>query len=175
MKTVLKFTLLLSLIYMRYSKVIDGTIVGAGRIGTHLFEINGRKDKLISSRTESFVPSTGPIYICTRNNDLDKIVDSTPLDRRSDLVFLQNGILTDFLTEKGLQDNTQALIYYAVSKKGESPIDGITDLNPDGLTAVTGKWAEDFSERMKTAGLSCRTLDPKSFEIAMVYPPPPIR
>ena len=29
----------------------------------------------------------------------------------------------------------------AVAKKGDKPTDGITDLNPEGLTAATGKWA----------------------------------
>jgi hypothetical protein len=35
--------------------------------------------------------------------------------------------------------NTQGLIYFAVAKKGEKPIDGVTDLNPEGLTSITGK------------------------------------
>ena len=32
--------------------------------------------------------------------------------RRSDLVFLQNGMITPWLHAVGLQDNTQALIYF---------------------------------------------------------------
>lgn len=88
---------------------------------------------------------SGPIYVATRNNDLQAIIDKTPKDMRQDLVFLQNGVLTNFLDSNGLGENTQGLIYFAVSKIGEKPIDGVTNLNPDGLTAVTGKWAEDFS------------------------------
>jgi hypothetical protein len=119
--------------------VTNGIIVGGGRIGLHLYESNDKRDVLLTKREEAVsADSSGPIYVCTRNADLDRIIDSTPPHRRPDLVFLQNGILTDFLCSKKLQNNTQALIYYAVSKKGEQPIDGITELNPQGLTAVTG-------------------------------------
>lgn len=149
--------------------VKGGIIVGGGRIGNFLYESNGKKDVLLSSREDS-IPSesSGPIYVCTRNNDLDQIIDKTPVNRRKDLVFLQNGILTDYLQGKGLENNTQALIYFAISKKGEKPIDGITDLNPEGLTAVTGEWAEDFAQRMKQANLTCNVYDYKTWEAAMV-------
>ena len=86
-------------------------------------------------------PATGPIYISTRNDDLDAIVEATPPHRREDLVFMQNGMLGKFLDSKGLSANTQILLYLAVAKLGEKPIDGITEYNPEGLTAATGKWA----------------------------------
>jgi hypothetical protein len=149
--------------------VTPGVIIGGGRIGSYLFEANNGKDLLISSRGTA-VPTgeSGPIYVCTRNNDLDAIIDSTPVQRREDLVFLQNGILTEFLESKGLSENTQALIYFAVSKKGEKPIDGKTDLNPDGLTAVTGKWGKDLAARLNIGGLACHVYEKKTWEIAMV-------
>ena len=50
----------------------------------------------------------------------------------------------------------QALVYFAVSKKGETPIDGKTDANPEGLTAVTGKHAEAFAARLAAGNLSCK-------------------
>jgi hypothetical protein len=71
-------------------------------------------------------------------------------------VFLQNGMLQPWLSSKGLADNTQALIYFAVAKLGEKPTDGITDLNPEGLTAVCGKHAEAFAARLRKGGLSCK-------------------
>lgn len=52
----------------------------------------------------------------------------------------------------------QALVYFAVSKKGEAPIDGVTDANPEGLTSVCGKWAGEFKERLAKGGLSCHEL-----------------
>jgi len=154
---------------MTSNEIATGTIIGGGRIGSYLYESNGGKDILLSLRSQTLpLVGSGPIYICTRNNDLSSIVDSTPLNRREDLVFLQNGILTDFLQLKGLEDNTQALIYFAVAKKGEKPIDGKTDLNPEGLTSATGKWANDLSLRLQSGGLSCHVYDKKTFEIAMV-------
>lgn len=154
---------------MSSNEISPGTIIGGGRIGSYLYESNGGKDLLLSSRTQTLPPvGSGPIYICTRNNDLSSIIENTPLDRRDDLVFLQNGILTEFLQEKGLADNTQALIYFAVAKKGENPIDGKTDLNPEGLTSATGKWANDLSMRLQSGGLTCHVYDKETFEIAML-------
>lgn len=149
--------------------ITPGCIIGGGRIGSFLYDSNGGKDILIASRSQS-VPDNlapGPIYLATRNNDLQDIIDKTLANRREDLVFLQNGVLTKFLAANGLESNTQGLIYFAVSKKGEKPIDGITRLNPDGLTAVTGKWANDFAARLKNAGLTCRVLDKQTWTVAM--------
>ena len=50
-----------------------------------------------------------------------------------------------------------------MSRKGEAPIDGKTDLNPDGLTAVTGKWAAAFKERIEAAGLACFDVDTEAY------------
>ena len=40
-------------------------------------------------------------------------------------------MLAEYLDNKGLGSNTQALVFYAVAKKGEKPIDGKTDVNPE--------------------------------------------
>lgn len=52
----------------------------------------------------------------------------------------------------------QVLIYFAVAKKGEAPIDGVTDANPEGLTSACGKWAGEFKERVAKGGLTCHVL-----------------
>ena len=145
--------------------ITSGTIIGNGRIGNMLFEKNDRKDVLIG-RSDNYaekLPDQGPIYVSTRNKDLEDIIESTPGHRRQDLVFLQNGILTDYLSKKGLQDNTQALLYVAVAKKGEEPTDG-----PEGYTSVTGKWGMDFKERMNKANLFCQVLDKEAWFIKML-------
>ena len=80
---------------------------------------------------------------------------------------LQNGYLEDYLESKGLAENTQALIYFAVSKKGETPIDGITDLSPGGLTVTTGKWAEVVAERIQACGMKCGVVDTPTYRKAM--------
>ena len=148
--------------------VVKGAIVGGGRIGNLLHELNGKQDRLLSREDKILAEESGPIYCCTRNSDLAKIIDETPPNRREDLVFLQNGVLTEFLETKGLSHATQGLIYFAVSKKGEKPIDGITDLNPDGLTAITGKWAQDFKARLSLGGLKCHVLDKETWTVAML-------
>ena len=60
------------------------------------------------------------------------------------------------------------LVYFAISKKGEKPIDGITDTNPEGLTSVTGKWAGDFAARLHSSDLTCHVLERPEWEIKMV-------
>lgn len=149
---------------------MKGVIIGTGRIGLFLYESNNKQDTLISRNSDSSSineDSSGPIYVCTRNDDLLDVLNKTPKNRKGDLVFLQNGILEPFLHQHDLHENTQGLIYFAISKKGETPIDGKTDLNPEGLTAVTGKWANDFQIRLNSVGLACHVLDKKNWEIAM--------
>lgn len=149
--------------------ITKGTIVGGGRIGNLLYEINNKEDKFNSKRTDKILnDDKGPIYLCTRNADLEDIINNCPESRKDDLVFLQNGVLTNYLEKKGLDHNTQGLIYFAVSKVGEKPIDGITDLNPNGLTAVTGKWADDFAARLNVAGLRCNVMDKDAWTVAML-------
>ena len=50
----------------------------------------------------------------------------------------------------------QVLVYFAVAKKGETPTDGKTDVNPEGLTAACGPHAAAFAARLHGAGLSCK-------------------
>ena len=146
---------------------VAAVIVGRGRIGG-LLSSAGDAIMTRESGWPADAPSTGPIYVCTRNDALDAVIDATPEDRREDLVFLQNGMLGPYLESKGLADCTQGLVYFAVSKLGESPTDGITDLNPDGLTTATGKWAEAFRARLAKAGLRCRVAEGDDFVRAML-------
>ncbi|CAN0278404.1 unnamed protein product, partial [Ascophyllum nodosum] len=145
-------------------------IVGRGRIGNALFDMGGGKDTLIG-RGDEVPDGEGPIYVCTRNDDLENVISRTPVSRREDLVFLQNGVLRPLLEKHGLESNTQArttrqggwmlcqaLIYFAVSKKGETPLDGVTDANPEGLNSTCGKWANEFKERLAKSGLTCHVL-----------------
>lgn len=151
-----------ALMQLKMSSITNGAIIGGGRIGNQLFEGNGKKDTFLSGRTDTLpAGGSGPIYVCTRNNDLEAIIENTPADRKDDLIFLQNGYFEEYLKSKGLQDNTQALVYYAVSKKGEEPIDG------DNLTCATGKWAADFQARLQSTGLTCRVVDKESYKISM--------
>ena len=60
------------------------------------------------------------------------------------------------------------LLYLAVAKLGEPPIDGITDTNPDGLTAAKGKWADAFAARLASGRLTCRLLAGEEYTKAML-------
>ena len=62
---------------------------------------------MIIRRNEPISSPQGPIVVCTRNDDLQAIVDATPAGRREDLVFIQNGMLQPWLDAQGLGENTQ--------------------------------------------------------------------
>ena len=147
------------------SSVPFATIIGAGRIGSMLAE-NG--DCLVLKRGDTLLEDgKGPIFIATRNDALDGIVESTPENRRKDLMFLQNGYLDGFLVEKCLADNPQCLLFVAVSSLGAEPIDGITSVNPEGLTSATGEHAVALQARLNAAGMKCNILSPDDYKPAM--------
>jgi hypothetical protein len=110
---------------------------------------------------------SGPILIATRNDALDGIVDACPDNRKQDLVFLQNGYLDDFLSSKGLLDNTQALLFLSVPSLGAPAVDGITTVNPEGLTAATGKHAQAFADSIASLNLKCNVITPDAYRPAM--------
>lgn len=142
------------------------TIIGGGRIGS-LLEQGG--DSLLLKRGDS-IPSDNegtPILIATRNDSLNKIIEECPENRLKDLVFLQNGYLDGYLEEKGLADNTQSLLYLSVPALGVEPVDGITSVNPEGLTAATGVHAQAFADRLASLGLKCNVVSPEVYKPAM--------
>lgn len=86
---------------------------------------------------------------------VDLIMDHNNL---ADLVFFQNGMLEPWFQSKGLGEADQVLAYFAISKVGERPVDGITDTNPEGLTAAFGKWGSAVAARLHAGGLSCKVI-----------------
>ncbi|GAU25605.1 hypothetical protein TSUD_260390 [Trifolium subterraneum] len=150
------------------TKVHPAVIVGGGRVGKALQGMGDGQDVLVRRGDSIPIDFDGPILVCTRNDDLDSVLQTTPLSRWNDLVFFQNGMLEPWLESKGLKDGNQVLAYFAVSKLGESPIDGKTDTNPEGLTAAYGKWSLAVAERLQAGGLSCKVLDKEAFEKQML-------
>lgn len=145
------------------------TIVGGGRVGLALRDMGPDGDVVVARGEPVEGPlREGPIIVATRNDDLQAVVDSTPVHRRKDLVFIQNGMLQPWLDSQGLGECTQVLVYFAVAKKGEPPTDGKTDTNPEGLTAACGMHAEAFAARLHAAGLSCKVLQPHQFQKSML-------
>lgn len=58
-------------------------VVGAGRVGQALVAMGSGRDVLLrrGQRVPEDAPA-GPILVCTRNDDLDAVVDATPEARR---------------------------------------------------------------------------------------------
>lgn len=131
-----------------------------------------QQKQVVLRRNEAFDPArcppTGPILVATRNDALQAVVDATPPARRADLVFLQNGMLQPWLDARGLGANTQVLVYFAVAKLGDKPTDGVTELDPSGLTAAHGPHAEAVAARLAAGGLACRVLGKQDFTLAML-------
>ena len=141
-------------------------VIGAGRIGGLL--ATGEGDTVILGREDAIdANGSGPILIATRNDSLDGIVEECPENRRKDLVFLQNGYLDNFLQSKGLMDNTQVLLYLSVAAKGVDAVDGVTSVNPEGLTAATGEHAQAFSDLLASLNLKCNVVDAAAYRPAM--------
>ncbi|OAE26673.1 hypothetical protein AXG93_4118s1020 [Marchantia polymorpha subsp. ruderalis] len=158
-------------------EIVPAVIVGAGRVGSALEKMGGGNDVLVKRGEPIPADGQGPIIICTRNDSLAGIIDATPASRREEIgllftlvinetfqILLNNGMLEPFLESKGLASATQVLVYFAVAKAGDAPIDGKTDMNPEGLTASTGKWASAVAARLESAGLSCKVLDAEEFK-----------
>ena len=141
-------------------------IVGDGRVGSMLYEFGQRKglDDILVKRMDRIpeLEAGGqlvrkPIYVCTRNDDLESILGMCPDARKEDLVFLQNGQLEPFKQKHGLYANTQACLWFAAMRKGAKPLDGITS-DGDGLTTASGKWAGSLARRLETGGLTCNVV-----------------
>ncbi|KAK3219202.1 hypothetical protein Dsin_013172 [Dipteronia sinensis] len=163
-----KYTPILSMSTTTITKVAPAVIVGGGRVGRALQQMGTGQDLLVKRGEPVPLDFQGPILVCTRNDDLEAVLDATPPSRWNDLVFFQNGMLEPWLESKGLRDAEQVLAYFAVSKLGEPPIDGKTDMNPEGLTAAFGKWASAIAARLHAGGLSCKVLDKEAFQKQML-------
>ena len=69
-------------IAMSSADVVPGVIIGAGRVGQALEKMGGGKDIVVKRGDSVPADSTGPIYVCTRNDALDAVVEATPEHRR---------------------------------------------------------------------------------------------
>ena len=139
------------------------SIVGAGRIGETFARIAKVRqiEVALSTRGTSHLLETGPIVVCTRNDDLESVLEWIPFERRRDLVFVQNGMLQTWFAGKSLESVTQALLYIAVSKIGDEPVDGLRSV-------VTGPESESFVWLMQELGLQCAAIPKSQFLLEML-------
>ncbi|KAJ0984253.1 hypothetical protein J5N97_002609 [Dioscorea zingiberensis] len=147
---------------------VPAVIVGGGRVGRMLQSLSDGGDVLVGRGGAVPAELEGPILVCTRNDDLEAVLQATPPSRWDDLVFFQNGMLEPWMQSKGLNGVSQVLAYFAVSKLGEAPVDGKTDTDPEGLTAAYGKWASAVATRLHNGGLSCKVLEKEAFQKQML-------
>lgn len=68
------------------TKVIPSIIVGGGRVGQALQQMGGGQDLLVKRGQLVPVDFPGPILVCTRNDDLDAVLQSTPQSRWSGII-----------------------------------------------------------------------------------------
>ncbi|MBK9643600.1 MAG: hypothetical protein IPO67_00320 [Deltaproteobacteria bacterium] len=133
-------------------------VIGAGRVGLALVSMGPAH---LLRRGEPVLAQAGPIAVCARNDDLEDVLRLVPADRRGDLCFVQNGLLGPWFTERGLQDATRALLYFAVPSRGAAAEDG-------GGTVVTGPWAEALVTRLGQGGVAAQVVDAARFEAEAV-------
>ena len=139
------------------------SIVGVGRIGRAFAKIGGQNgiDVILLRRGEQTILPTGPIVVCTRNDDLQDVIDWVPSERRRDLVFVQNGMIQTWLEQQSLDSTTQALLYIAVARLGDEPVDG-------SRSVVTGPRSADVVDLMNSLNLSCRAVTKSQFIFEML-------
>lgn len=141
-------------------------IIGSGRIGSFLA---GAESCRVLGRSDSIDPEAAgsPIIITTRNDALADIIEKCPPGRRGDLVFVQNGYLDPLLAKYDLLSNTQVLLYLSVTALGAQAVDGVTTVNPEGLTTATGIHAQAFADRLQQLSMKCNVVDGTSYRPSM--------
>mmetsp|Transcript_32279 Transcript_32279/g.102936 ORF Transcript_32279/g.102936 Transcript_32279/m.102936 type:complete len:344 (+) Transcript_32279:90-1121(+) len=125
-----------------------------------------RFDEVSAATLESVGSGEYPIYVsCDKPELLEEAIRRVPDDKKGDLVFVNHGhMLEPILKRYGLlrDTTTQAVAYYAVNEFGKLE-DDRTHIGEDTMgrakyaaeTAVTGKWAGAFADRLRRNKFHC--------------------
>lgn len=70
------------------TKVVPAVIVGGGRVGRALQDMGSGGDVLVKRGEPVPADFEGPILVCTRNDDLDAVLEATPRSRWSGIFLL---------------------------------------------------------------------------------------
>ncbi|MFZ4576878.1 MAG: ketopantoate reductase family protein [Myxococcota bacterium] len=138
------------------------TMIGAGRVGLALStraQKAGVPCNLVTRITgwEALSGAAGvPILVTTRNDDLDAVVAQVPEERRSDLVFVQNGMLQPWLVSRGLGECSRGLLYFAVPTR-HAPV------SPGGASLFTGARADQLVQWFGAVALDAQALERHAF------------
>jgi len=131
-------------------------IVGAGRIGSALALLWPGSNVVRRNEGTLVSAPSGPILVTVRNDDLDAVLETVPASRRSDLVFVQNGMIRPWLQQRGLEQNTRGLLYFAVAKKGDLP-------TPGAPSPFCGPHAVAVVHALNLVGLPAQAVGPGEF------------
>jgi len=104
-------------------------------------------------------PAGDPIAVCVRNDDLAAVLASVPRHRRTDLVFMQPGVLEPWLEDHGLEGNTRGLLYFTVREAGGQAV-------PGGVSRFTGPHANAMALWLESLGLRTEVVGRKAFAAA---------
>jgi hypothetical protein len=88
--------------------------------------------------------------VCTGAEAVRDVYERTVLERRQDLVFLQNGIVRTMLPP-GAPSVTSAVIYFSVLERG-GPAKG------GGCTFAHGRFAPFLTELLRAGGVECKEV-----------------
>lgn len=137
-------------------------IVGAGRVGGALHARAVERGVFcgLVRRDAGWealdAPAGTPVILAVRNDDLDEVLARVPAHRRADLVFVQNGVLRDFLRERGLDGCTRGLLYFAVARRGDP-------ITPGGPNPFAGPHAEAVAAWFRRLDLEALAVDAETF------------
>ena len=79
------------------TQVAPAVIVGGGRVGRALQGMGSGDDLLVKRGDSVPLDFAGPILVCTRNDDLDAVLESTPKSRWSGTHHLTTPTLTSIV------------------------------------------------------------------------------
>lgn len=131
-------------------------IVGQGRVGGAILEgVKARfEDVAYLGRGDlaAIAKHSGPIIVATRVAAIDEILAHTPVERRSDLVFVQNGPLLELAEGWQTPDATLAVLWVAVAKRGDTPV-------PGRASAFYGSHANAVAEAFEASGITAIALE----------------
>jgi ketopantoate reductase len=140
-------------------------VVGAGRIGRALLR-GAPHDVTLLDRTTGWnaldrEPGE-PVVLAVRNDDLDSVLARVPERRRSDLVFVQNGALREFLADRALAAATRGVLYVLAER--EAAYEGDTRTPPIARTSFfSGRHAPRVADVFARAGMPALVVDRDAF------------
>jgi hypothetical protein len=135
-------------------------VIGAGKVGGLLARADNCAVVTRYRGWSALDEAAGdPIAVCVHNDDLASVLTNVPKQRRTDLVFLQPGILDPWLEDHGLDGNTRGLLYFSVPERGAAAV-------PGGVSRFTGPHANAMALWLESLGLRTEVVGRKAFSAA---------